>query len=459
MNLLIIGNGLDLDLGLPTKYADFLDFTKAFTFLMRSYISKIDEFDICNHTIVDCRYAIPKSVIMDNSYNESHKNSCDILSKFDKIFSNEFINKICKDFFYCVHNNCWIEYFNNRYKKNLIAGENWIDLEGEIQNVIIAFEKKKFFKITNLEGYRKSVPDSVFAINMLKNLLISNDVQPIVAEIFIEDYKNLKKSLLKDFEKFIMALGIYLDFFVCQLTPNFKDASKQLQKLMTKEDDNSIDCVLSFNYINNFKKNNLSIKNVCFIHGAVNYFQDLEERLTKNLTDDDKEFLKIENFITRNKMIIGFDDLQEDEENFKLEFIDYRKYFQRIYKGTDSSYADWLKKYQDELKYDFYSQTTTRQNKNYDFDKYLKERLKNSSTSGLPNKVFIYGHSLDATDNEILKDILLREHDDTKVTIFYHDPEARKRIITNLIKILGKPTLIEKTKGRKPLISFVKQTY
>ena len=158
-------------------------------------------------------------------------------------------------------------------------------------------------------------------------------------------------------------------------------------------------------------------------------------------------------------MIIGFDDLQEDEKNFRLEFIDYRKYFKRIYKGTDTSYADWLRKYQDKLKYDFYSQTTTKQNKDYDFYKYLKERLKNSSTSELPNRVFIYGHSLDATDNEILKDIFFRELTDTKIKIFYHDLEARRRIITNLIKILGNPTLIEKTKGRKPIISFVKQTY
>lgn len=34
MNLLIIGNGLDLDLGLPTKYSDFLNFSRAFIFLI-----------------------------------------------------------------------------------------------------------------------------------------------------------------------------------------------------------------------------------------------------------------------------------------------------------------------------------------------------------------------------------------------------------------------------------------
>ena len=35
----------------------------------------------------------------------------------------------------------------------------------------------------------------------------------------------------------------------------------------------------------------------------------------------------------------------------------------------------------------------------------------------VPNQVFIFGHSLDATDNEIFKDIFLREFNDTKPDI------------------------------------------
>ena len=114
-------------------------------------------------------------------------------------------------------------------------------------------------------------------------------------------------------------------------TPDIQNSSKELQDLMTTtSNEKSVDYVLSFNYINNFKKNDLTSEHVCFIHGAVDYVQHLKMRLTENLTGDDKEFLKIENFMNRNKMIIGFDNLQESEENFELEFVDYRKYFQRI---------------------------------------------------------------------------------------------------------------------------------
>ena len=89
----------------------------------------------------------------------------------------------------------------------------------------------------------------------------------------------------------------------------------------------------------------------------------------------------------------------------------------------------------------------------------FQHRLEAELNCSTPNNVFIFGHSLDATDNKILKDIFLREHEDTKIKIFYHDLEARKRIIINLIKILGKSRLVEKTKGKNPVISFIKQTY
>ena len=45
MNLLIIGNGLDLDLGLPTKYTDCLDFMNAFEFFISADLNSITEIE------------------------------------------------------------------------------------------------------------------------------------------------------------------------------------------------------------------------------------------------------------------------------------------------------------------------------------------------------------------------------------------------------------------------------
>lgn len=169
--------------------------------------------------------------------------------------------------------------------------------------------------------------------------------------------------------------------------------------------------------------------------------------------DNDKAYMSIEEIIKRNKIIVGFDDLQASDEDFELEFVDYRKYFQRIYKGTASQYVDWLNEYQARLKK---SIRTTEAPINWE-DVYQKKCQAEISCS-TPNNIFIFGHSLDATDNEIFKDIFLRELNDTRVTIYYIDSESRKRIITNLIKILTKPILVEKTKGNEPYIKFIQQT-
>ena len=450
MNLLVTGNGLDLDLKLPTRYSDFLDFTKAFSFF-DDVMDKIDEFNINEYNLIDKKF---KALYHPNLL-DIHQKTQSILKIFDKSFSDKFINKACKDFFYCVHNNCWIEYFNGRYEQNLIAGENWIDLEGEIQNVIHAIEEKRNFQIiASPNKYEKFLDSNEFPLN-LQQFIYKNQKDKIT--IFEDNYKKFKLDILKDFDKFVMALGIYLDFFVSQLSPNIKKASKEIIDMMSGK--NQIDHVLSFNYINNFKNNKLGNENVCFVHGAVDYKKELENHISDTMSKEDKDYMSIQNIINRNKMIVGFDELQDSDENFtpqdfELEFVDYRKYFQRIYKGTESHYVDWLNEYKVRL------QNSVRTSTNPEnWSNLYKQKLEAELSCSTPNHAFIFGHSLDATDNEILKDIFLREHKDTKVTIYYHDSDSRKRIISNLIRILTKPVLVQKTKGKNPEIEFIQQTY
>ena len=458
MNLLIIGNGLDLDLGLPTKYTDFLDFTNAFKFSISSALDRIyeiDEFNIRDvYRAIFNRYQKTNSVNLESNYQKSKS----ILKKFDKSFSSRFINKACKDFHYCIYNNCWIEYFNERYKAHLVAGENWIDLESEIQRIIDIFETKGDFEIVGDRHHKNMNPTSKFIDDSLRIQELINEFYKNKVTLFVADYKKFKENLLRDFDKFIMALGIYLDFFVGQLSSDVEHASKELIDMMTDNVPNKIDCVLSFNYKNNFK-HKISLSQTCYVHGATNYVQELNDHIHEEMSDTDKTYMSIEAIIKRNKMIVGFDDLQDNYENstlknYELEFIDYRKYFQRIYKGTDSQYVDWLNEYQSRLKK---SISTTEAPVNWE-DVYQKKLYAETSLN-IPNHIFIFGHSLDATDNEIFKDIFLRELNDTQITIYYHDSDARKRIITNLVKILTQPILVQKTKGNNPNIKFVAQTY
>mgnify|MGYP000140411725 CR=1 FL=1 len=49
------------------------------------------------------------------------------------------------------------------------------------------------------------------------------------------------------------------------------------------------------------------------------------------------------------------------------------------------------------------------------------------------HKVFIFGHSLDITDKDILRKFILNEN--VKIIIFYTDKEDYKKKIINLIKL------------------------
>ena len=106
MNILMIGNGFDLEHELPTKYTHFLEFVKMFR---NAYLSE---------------NAMPKKL-------------CDLEDDYLKLI---FQTPECEDRVVALHtfteNNLWIEYFQKAYKEHLENKENWIDFESEISSVI-----------------------------------------------------------------------------------------------------------------------------------------------------------------------------------------------------------------------------------------------------------------------------------------------------------------------------------
>lgn len=66
--------------------------------------------------------------------------------------------------------------------------------------------------------------------------------------------------------------------------------------------------------------------------------------------------------------------------------------------------------------------------------------------------VYIFGHSLDVTDKDILSDLIL--NDNVQTTIFYHDKDAMGQQIANLVKVIGQDELIRRTGGITKTIEF-----
>ena len=70
--------------------------------------------------------------------------------------------------------------------------------------------------------------------------------------------------------------------------------------------------------------------------------------------------------------------------------------------------------------------------------------------------VYIFGHSLDVTDGDVLRSLILTEG--TNTNIFYVDKKRKAQQIANLAKILGPDELIRRTGGLNKSIFFTQQT-
>ena len=417
LNILVIGNGFDLAMGWPTRYGDFLNFIRVFQI---AYNNKdYQESRVPEECIRNLNDRIDKYLPKDEKKKlESLKPFWD---GFSKAFKSAEANQVFRDFHFCIYKNRWIEYFEYRYDRQLIAGENWIDLEKEIKEAINVLENdaikidERNYSSIEINTINRNIEEIIDKIQTEKN-------KNRKIHISTKTYLELRNKLREEFDKFVMALGIYLDFFVKHIYTG-DIVPDDISNLVRKKE-GKIDHVLSFNYVNNYNKYsgiNENENNTCYVHGAVNYIKQLHKYIQKNQIDNYNQDT-IKEIIEKNKMIIGFDEYRDDDtKNKQLDFIYYRKYFQRILKGTGSQYLKWLG--QNEL-----------------------------------NNIYIFGCSLDATDKEIIKELFLRKPVYTKIKIYYHDEEAHKRMITNLISILTQEKVIEMTSGINPDIEFVAQT-
>ena len=144
VNVLIIGNGLDISLDYPTKYGDFLNFCE----MMQSI------YEFANHKLVAhlflakefdrfiYRYQSELDRKTGEQEKELDKGKFCFWEKFKSLFVDQNA-KVIDHLWKLIIDNIWIEYFQKIYIDRTIRGENWIDLEEEIRNVILEVEKTK----------------------------------------------------------------------------------------------------------------------------------------------------------------------------------------------------------------------------------------------------------------------------------------------------------------------------
>lgn len=392
MNILVIGNGFDLAHGLPTRYTDFLDF--------------VDEF---------------------NTYYSTYKNK-ELEELYYSAFSHLYIflniksnyNEISKRINDLITDNHWLTLFNEENNKN-----NWVDFENEISKVIQTldcinnrFNNKIYLPkekdITEISTDELKYLEKIFP--NLKSELNPKDVSS--TRISKEQLLKIRDTLLLDLNRLTKCLEIYLIL----VSKTFLEGNDRVKKLPLIES-LDIDHVISFNYTDTFRllyaPNNDNIK-YDFIHGKLS-----------DLNDD-----------SDSKLVLGIDEfISDDRKNTDLTFVDFKKYYQRVFKDSTCNYKTWLKYY-----------------------KPSKDRKinPNDAANGLfypiPNglNIYIFGHSIDVTDKDVLEKLLLDENNGKRI-IYYFKEKSRPDKIKNLIQIIGKDNFIEYTSASDAKIKFIDQ--
>ena len=375
MNILVIGNGFDLAHVLPTKYTNFLNFCKKiegiYTYAnnknYKSYVRENLNGWMINNEIKQALEEAYKSRKI--NYHEKGLDGLKVHTNF----------KYLDELYACIKENIWIEYF---MKCNMIGKENWIDFESEISEVVQSLGEDM-----NIVGGNIRIENN---IQKISNFLLNAKYYGLP-----KTYKDVRDDLLNNLNKLIRAFEIYLTEYIEKI---------EIQKKSPNIDALEIDHILSFNYTNTYEK-------------VYNNFKDVEYDYIHGKAD-------IGNTIDTDNIVLGIDEyLPEKRRNKDIDFIAFKKYYQRILKQTGCKYKEWV----DEI----------RNNQHASYNEY---------------NLYIFGHSLDVTDKDILRDVIL--NDNVYTTIFYHNKDVMGQQIANLVKAIGQDELIRRTGGSTKTINF-----
>lgn len=390
MNILLIGNGFDIAHGLPTRYVDFLSFCEC---LEEGYYQD----DISGY-----REFIKEKEL--SSFSESI-----LIKSFSERFQqdNTFIlsDKRLEELHSLIADNTWYQHFCIVRRE---IGENWIDFEKEISDIIKSIDAYKLCA-------KNEIPKDNKCLKFIQHI---KGTSSYLNEAWF--YRKIEKDL----QRLKRALEVYL--IECAQGNNRDVVLQQIKEL-------KIDHVLSFNYTTTFadRYGNGEKVSYCYIHGKVDANHTIES----------------------NNMVLGIDEyLTGGRKNSDFCFIAFKKYFQRIMNCSGSEYYEWIKAIAtdreiNEKRYQNMSKKNLIPNESYRF-KDLYDT----------NDLYIFGHSLDVTDGDVLRLFLM--NDDIRTHIFYYrknidDKSKLSDLIQNLIRIIGQDEVIKRCGTGK--INFIPQ--
>lgn len=361
-------------------------------------------------------------LIIGNGFDLAH----DLPTKYENFldFTNVYLGKTCFDSEYIdsfreyferikqtapsvyeeigslIKDNVWLKHFNAVYEERRKEGKiGWIDFESEISNIVQEFDAIRLEMLVNIKNDQEVTYLKPYRLDKLESFFIDGE-EPEILEGIVE----IKKQMLEDLNRLTRCLEIYLSDYINNLP-----VSSKLPDIAGL----NVDKVLTFNYTNTYER----------LYGKCN--PDIEYDYIHGKAD-------INHDINSCQLVLGIDEyLPEGEKDKNTEFIQFKKFFQRIYKKTGCEYVNWLEEYETN-----------------NIGKYASLESENLN-------VYIFGHSLDVTDEDILRRFILDEYKKAlrreglvvRTTIFHFNQNALGKQIANLVKVIGQDNLISMVHG------------
>lgn len=364
----ILGNGFDIEVGLPTSYPEFLAFIEAVQYYYQGVIDNNTQMK----TLFDEYLSVRKS-----------KGKTTDLSKWKNLTLN-----------------FWYRHF----KKAKIQ-KGWIDFENEIAYIIKLFEDevRKTDTVDQIILYSQQSKFYSYIIRPMSDKYETIDPGTTIGGQWNSDitYRQLRDILLQELNELISAFDMYLQDFVEEKEVNPTPAILDLLgKLVGFQE-----CrVLTFNYTSTFDRliqkaaPELHVE-YCHVHGRIGM-----EGKTGNI-------------------VLGIDEKYDAKGEVNVLLAPFKKYYQRVYKETDSCYTDWLRDIQ----------------ANADNDREL----------------YIFGHSIGITDTDILNSFITSPR--MRTTVYSYNDKARADQIANMTEIIGIDEMVRRNSGANKTLVFIQQ--
>lgn len=310
MNVLMLGNGFDLNYKLPTKYINFLNTVK--------YISESNLTDV--KTVGDI-WGAEELQQVDKDVAESYIQHQAVYDS--AMIEKETLIKLSE----LAKNNLWFSYLLTSFNRDI----GWIDFEKEINIVLhafqsflaethIVFDKKAFLEsktnqyiIGYFDFFHQPTNPGLFGDTTRRVKDEFTTVYPQGSANKVIDKEKIIQTLENELNALAEGLRIYLQSFIENVVGEMcrYKSLNPLSALMNAQR------VVTFNYTNTYEQV-YKCENVCHIHGNV-----------------------------KDCIILGVNpDKSDDIDTVDTSFVRFKKYFQRVVHRSDVDYLEWITKNQ-----------------------------------------------------------------------------------------------------------------